>query len=166
MIRHKFLAAAAVSLMAALPLAAQAQGMGHMGPPHGGGDHSQFMMLLHSANLTQQQQSQIHTILDSQREKTRSMHQKLEALHEQISDKLLSAGSVSASDLKALVDKASHIEAALNESRTETAIAIRNVLTADQLSHVAQVHAKLRSLHSQVRSLMGHEEGPPEDGND
>ena len=94
------------------------------------------------------------------------MHQKLEALHEQISDKLLSAGSVSASDLKSLVDKASHIEAALNESRTETAVAIRNVLTADQLSHVAQVHAKLRSLHSQVQSLMGHEEGPAEDGND
>ena len=164
MIRHKFLAAAAVSLMAALPLAAQAQGMGHMGPPRG--DHSQFMMLLHSANLTQAQQSQIHTILDSQRGKTRAMHQKLEALHEQISDKLLSAGAVSASDLKSLVDKASHIEAALNESRTETAVAIRNVLTADQLSHVAQVHAKLRSLHSQVQSLMGHEEGPPEDGND
>jgi Spy/CpxP family protein refolding chaperone len=162
MIRHKFLAAAAVSLMAALPLAAQAQ-EGHMGPPRGG-DHSQFMMLLHSANLTQQQQSQIHTILDSQREKTRSMHQKLEALHEQISDKLLSAGAVSASDLKPLVDRASHIEAALNESRTETAVAIRNVLTADQLGHVAQVHAKLRSLHSQVQSLMGH--GAPDEGND
>jgi Spy/CpxP family protein refolding chaperone len=160
MIRHKFLAAAAFGFLAILPLGAQAQ---HMGGMHG--DHSQFMMLLHSANLTQAQQSQIHLILNSQRGQTHAMYQQLEALHEQISDKLLSSGSVAAADLKPLVDKASHIEATLNQSRTETAIAIRNVLTADQLSHVAQVHAKLKSLHTQVQSLMGHG-APEDDGND
>ena len=163
MIRYKFLAAAAFGLLASLPLVAQAQEMGHMGGMHG--DHSQFMMLLHSANLTQAQQSQIHLILNAQREQTRAMHKQLETLHEQISDKLLSSGSVSAADLKPLVDKASHIEAALNQSRAETAVSIRNVLTADQLGHVAQVHAKLKSLHSQVQSLMGHG-APEDDGND
>jgi Spy/CpxP family protein refolding chaperone len=169
MIRYKFLAAAAFGLLAALPMAAPslAQEMGR--PPMGGGmhdDHSQFMMLLHSANLTQAQQSQIHVILNSQHEQTRAMHHQLEVLHQQISDKLLSSGSVSAADLKPLVDKASRIEATLNQSRAETAVSIRNVLTADQLNHVAQVHAKLRSLHSQVESLMGHQDGPPDDGND
>lgn len=166
MIRYKFLAAAALGFLAALPMttqAASAQSMGHMGGMHGG--HSQFLMLLHSANLTQAQQSQIHLILDSHKAQMRSLHQQLESLHSQISDKLLSSGSVSSADLKPLVDKASHIEATLNQSMTDTALSIRNVLTPDQLSHVAQVHDKLRSLHTQVQSLMGHG-APQDDGND
>jgi hypothetical protein len=39
-----------------------------------------------------------------------------------------------------------------------TALAIRNVLTSDQINRLAQVHQQLKSLHSQIRSLMGSDQ--------
>jgi Spy/CpxP family protein refolding chaperone len=170
MIRNK-LAAAALGLLVALPLIAQpgaAQGMhgfghGPMGGMHGG-DGSRFLMLLKSANLTPAQESQVHLILNSNRMQMRSLHQQLQSLHEKISDKLLGPGTVTASDLKPLVDKASHIEATLNQSMTDTALSIRNVLTPAQIAKLAEVHTKLNSIHKQIQGIMGHGEDMPEDG--
>ena len=170
MIRNK-LAAAVFGLLVALPLTAQtgfAQGMhgfghGPMGGMHGG-DSSHFLMLLKSANLTPAQESQVHLILNSNRMQMRSLGQQLRSLHEKISDKLLGPGTVTASDLKPLVDKASHIEATLNQSMTDTALSIRNILTPAQIAKLAEVHAKLDSIHKQIQGIMGHGEDGPEDG--
>jgi Spy/CpxP family protein refolding chaperone len=175
MIRNKIFATA-IGILAILPLSTQigaAQGMpgfrhgpmgGPMGGPHGG-DGSHFMMLLKSANLTAAQQSQVQLILNSNRMQMQGLHQQLRSLHEKISDKLLNSGSVSASDLKPLVDKASHIEATLNQSMTDTALSIRNVLTPAQIAKLAEVHAKLNGIHKQLQGLMGHDM-PPDDGGD
>jgi Spy/CpxP family protein refolding chaperone len=161
MIRNKFIAAAAFGLMAALPLTASAQGMPGMGhgpmAMHGGG--SPFMMLLKSANLTPEQRSQVELVLRSNRTQMEAMHQQLQALHEKISDKILSPGTVTSADLKPLVDQASRIEAKVNQNMAETAIAIRNVLTPDQVKRLAELHTKLHSLHSQIQDLMGRD-GP------
>ena len=64
----------------------------------------------------------------------RSLGQQLRSLHGKISDKLLGPGTVTASDLKPLVDKASRIEATLNQSMTDTALSIRNILTPAQIA--------------------------------
>jgi Spy/CpxP family protein refolding chaperone len=93
------------------------------------------------------------------------LHKQLRSLHEKISDKLLSPGPVSSSDLKPLVDKASHLEATLNENMTDTALSIRNVLTPAQITKLAEVHAKLNGIHKQLQGLMGHDM-PPEEGGD
>jgi Spy/CpxP family protein refolding chaperone len=173
MIRNK-LAAAAFGLLVALPLSVQtaaAQGMhgfDHGGPggPGGmhGGDGSRFLMLLKSANLTQAQEAQVRLILNSNRTQMRSLHQQLQSLHEKISDKLLGPGTVAASDLKPLIDKASHIEATLNQSMADTALSIRNILTPAQVAKLADVHAKLNSIHKQIQGLMGHGDDMPPDG--
>jgi Spy/CpxP family protein refolding chaperone len=160
MIRNK-LAAAAIGLLVALPLAASAQGAGggfSHGGMHGGmhQDGGRFLMMLKAANLTAAQQSQVHLILSTNRGQMQSLRQQLMSIHEQISDKLLSTGSVSAADLKPLVTKASHLEATLNENMTDTAVAIRNVLTPAQVSKLAEVHAKMRSIHQQIQGIMGH----------
>ena len=145
-------------LMAA-PSAAQGMGMGHgmghgaMMGMHGGG--SPFLMLLKSANLTPAQQQQVQLILNAEHGKMQGIHQQLFALHEQISTKLFSAGAVTSADLKPLVQQASRLEAELNQNMADTAIAIRNVLTADQVKHLAEVQQKLHSLHSQIQGLMG-----------
>jgi Spy/CpxP family protein refolding chaperone len=129
-----------------------------------GGDGSRFLMLLKSANLTPAQESQVHLILNSNRMQMRLLHQQLQSLHEKISGKLLGPGTVTASDLKPLVDKASHIEATLNQSMTDTALSIRNVLTPAQIAKLAEVHTKLNSIHKQIQGIMGHGEDMPEDG--
>lgn len=172
MISKKFLAAATIGLFVALPLTAQtgsAQGMG--GHDHGAmsgmhAGHSPFLMLLKSANLTPAQQSQVHLILNSNRMQMMSLHHQLEKLHQQIADKLLSSGAVTSADLKPLVDKASSMEAKLNQNMADTAVSIRNVLTAAQVAKLAEVHNKLRSLHEQVQNLMGSKNGAPDDDAD
>jgi len=164
MTRSKFgvAAAAALGLLFAQPLLAgpsAAQGMGHgfghgaMMGMHGGG--SPFLMLLKSANLTPAQQQQVQLILNSDRSRMQGIHQQLFALHEQISAKLFSAGTVTSADLKPLVQQASRLEADLNQNMADTAIAIRNVLTPDQVKHLAEVQQKLHTLHTQIQGLMG-----------
>ncbi|HWA90636.1 MAG TPA: periplasmic heavy metal sensor [Rhizomicrobium sp.] len=148
---RKTLLAAAFALAAAAP--ASAQGMeGHGGM---GGMHSSFMMMIRSADLTPAQRSQVHLILSSNKTRTMATYRQLESLHEQIAAKLLAPGTVTAVDLKPLVDKASRLEAGLNQSKAETALAIRNVLTPAQVAKLAEVRGKLHNLHMQVQSLMG-----------
>ena len=165
MIRNK-LAAAALGLLVALPLAAPASAQG-MGAHHGmgmPGDGSQLIMILKSANLTPSQESQIHLILNSNREQMKSLRQQLMSLHEKISDRILGAGSVSASDLKPMVDEATRIEGTLNQNMTDTALAIRGVLTPAQIAKLADVHAKLHSIQKQLHGLMGHGGEMQDDG--
>jgi len=165
MIRSKYLAGTILSLACALsaqPTLAQGMDMhspsmamhSHgMGAMHMGG--SPFLMLLKSANLTPAQQSQVRLILNSNRAQMQSLHRQLMTLHEQIAGKLLTPGQVTSADLKPLIQKASSLEADLNQNMAETAVAIRNVLTADQVKRLAEVHQKLHSLHTQIQSLMG-----------
>jgi Spy/CpxP family protein refolding chaperone len=168
MLRNK-LAAAALGLLVALPVAASAQGMGGFshGGMHGGmhGDSGHFLMMLKSANLTAAQQSQVQLILSTNRQQMQSLRQQLMSIHEKISDKLLGTGSVTSADLKPLVDKASHLEAALNQNMTDTALSVRNVLTPVQVAKLADVHAKLHNIHQQIQGIMGRG-GDGSDGGD
>lgn len=171
MIRSKPLMAGAFAAMAALSLSVQpasAQEMGGMGHGamamhgamgmHGGG--SPFMMLIRSANLTPEQRSQVELIVRSNKTQMMAMHQQLQSLHEKISDKILGTGTVTSADLKPLVDQASRIEAKVNQSMADTAIAIRNVLTPDQVKRLAEVHSKLHAIHTQIKTLMGNDAMP------
>ena len=172
MILSKFRVAAVTLGLLCAPLMAgpsAAQGMGHsfghsgMGM-HGGG--SPFLMLLKSANLTPAQQQQVQLILNSDRSKMQNIHQQLFALHEQISSKLFSAGAVTSADLKPLVQQASRLESELNQNMADTAVAIRNILTPDQVKHLAEVQQKLHSLHAQMQGLMGRSgQGASDDDN-
>jgi len=153
------LLAAAVGALLAQPVNAQPaghEGMGHMGFMHDGG--SPFMMLLKSANLTDAQRQQVHEILKSERQQMKSVHQQFESIHEQLADKLLSPGKVSASDIAPLEQKAYRYQQQIDQSMVDTALAIRNILTSDQLNHLAQVHKQLQSLHSQIKSIMGSDQ--------
>ncbi|HEX3652228.1 MAG TPA: periplasmic heavy metal sensor [Rhizomicrobium sp.] len=166
---HKLvIAALSAGLLCAQPLAAQAgaaepMGMGqfvHHGM--GGMRGSPFLMLLRSAELTPAQQSQVQLILNSNKAQMEALHAQLQSIHEQFAAKLLGQGSVSAADLKPLVEQASRAEAQLTENMANTAVAVRNVLTPEQVKKLAEVHRKLRSLHTQVRSLLGSGAGAPD----
>ncbi|HEY5046761.1 MAG TPA: periplasmic heavy metal sensor [Rhizomicrobium sp.] len=163
MTRTKLAIAAAIGLVCMQPLttqtvSAQAMGMTAMGGHAMDGMHGgSFLMLLKSANLTSAQQAQVRQILQSDQGQMRTLGQQLHALHEQIAEKLLGTGRVTDSDLKPLVQHLSSIQQNLSENMVDTALAIRGVLTPEQLNRLAQVHAQLQSLHSQIQSLMGSE---------
>jgi protein CpxP len=134
-------------------------GMGFGGPPmmimRGPGGPPPFMMLLRSANLSADQQKQVRQILESDRATAHSNFEKLHSIHEQIAEKLLSPGSVTASDLAPLQQQAEKIQQQMDEQRLQTALKIRALLSADQLKKVAQTHQKMKSLFEQMSSIMG-----------
>jgi Spy/CpxP family protein refolding chaperone len=161
-VTHKLIiAAASAALLCAQPLvaqpsAAQSTTMGGFGHHGMGGMHgSPFLMLLRSADLTPAQRSQIQLILNSNRTQMEALHGQLQSIHEQFAAKLLGQGSVTGADLKPLMEQAARAEAQLTENMANTAVAVRNVLTAEQVKKLAEVHRKLHALHNQIRGLMG-----------
>jgi len=164
--RTPLILAAAVGVLCAQPLSAQttpqAMSMPEVhGMGHGGGSMHDglFMMLLKSANLTPAQHAQIKEILQSEKAQIKPVTRQFHALHEQIADRLLTAGPVSAADLAPLTQKAFRLQQQIDQNMVDTALAIRNVLTPEQISRVSKVHAQLETLHTQIQNLMGSEPG-------
>lgn len=169
------LISAAAALFLAQPLNAQPMaaaaphaGMGHMGMGHMGMMHedgSAFLMLLKTADLTPAQRGQVRDILKSERAQMMSVHREFQAVHEQIAAKLLAPGAVTAADLEPLAQKAFRSQKQIDQNMIDTAVAIRNILTPEQLARVSDVHRKLESLHSQIQSLMGPDQDEGEQPN-
>lgn len=132
-------------------------GMGHhgMGMMH----DAPFMMLLKSANLTAAQHAQVRQILQSEHAQSKPLMKQFHALHEQIAGRLLATGPLNASDLAPLTKQATKLQQQLNQNMIDTALAIRNVLTPEQINRLAQVHQQLANLHKQIQTLMGPEQG-------
>jgi Spy/CpxP family protein refolding chaperone len=122
---------------------------------HAMGGDSHFMMLLRSANLTPQQHAQVRQILKNQKEQMKSVYAGSHAVHEQLAAKLLTPGNVTAADLAPLEQKAAKYQQQISRQMIETALAIRNVLTPEQIARLAQVHQQLQSLHEQIHNLIG-----------
>jgi Spy/CpxP family protein refolding chaperone len=168
--RNLFAGAAVAALLCAQsPISgsavAQDMGMGWSGMGGMHGEKSHFMMLLHSANLSPGQQSQIQQIFRANAEPMHALKQQSDALHEQIANKLLAPGRLSASDLKPLIEQQSRLQEQMDESMLDTAVSIRAVLTPEQLSKLAQVHQQLLNLHNQMQTLMGSQAGETEHEN-
>ena len=165
--KKKFLVIAGLALLIAAPAAALAHGgCRGFGSPMFGGAPSMpppFMMLLRTANLTTDQQAQVQKILDSNRGQVGPLFKQLHAIREQIADKLLTSGTVDESGLQALQKQAGQIHGQIDASMLSTAIAVRGVLTSDQLTKLADVHTQLKSIHAQIKALLndnGAGDGP------
>jgi len=68
---------------------------------------------------------------------------------------------VSASDLTPLLAQQSTLQQQLDTQMIATAIQIRGVLTADQLTKMAAAHEKLKQIHSQIDAILGPPDAPP-----
>lgn len=149
--------------MGAMPMSSGPHGaMGHhMGGMDAGDAH--FMRLLRSANLSSAQHAQVRQILKSERQQMKAVYAGFHAVHEQIAEKLFSPGGLTAADLAPLEQKAVRYQQQIDRNMIETALAIRNVLTPEQLSRLSEVHQQLQSLHQQIRNLMGSDADEPSD---
>jgi Spy/CpxP family protein refolding chaperone len=113
------------------------------------------MMLLRNASLTTAQQDQVHQLMTAHRAQVEPLLDQLHTLNDQIADKLLgSAATVTAQDLAPLRSQASQLQGQIDTSDMDTALQIRNLLTADQRSHLASVHRQVQSLRDQLDALL------------
>jgi len=155
----RYLAAAIIAAVCIAPATGHAEPFGHFG--HGGPMPMPLMMVLRHANLTADQKAKVHQIMESNMTQARPLMKELHGIDEQISDKLLSTTPVSNADLEPLQKRESQIHQQLDQQMLASALQIRNLLTPDQLSRVADLHKKLKALRDQIHALMGEDEQPP-----
>ena len=158
-----FLLPACLSLPArAQPVVITAPGPGnHFFVSTGGGFPPPPMMIpppvlmgMQAAHLTTDQQKQVNQILQSNRSQTAPLIQQLQSVHEQIANKLLAPGTISASELAPLEDQAAQLDAQIQQQALAASVQIRAILTPDQVARMAQFHQKMSALQQQMKSLM------------
>ena len=151
-----------LAALLATPLVALAQ-PGPGGPGGPGPMPMPLMMLIRQANLTSDQQAQVHQIMQTNFTQAQPLMKQLRDIHDQIADKLMSTGSVSASDIAPLQQQENQIHQQLDQQMLSTTLQIRALLTPDQLAKVAGLHNQLKSLRSQIDALVGDPGpmGPP-----
>ncbi len=176
MLKSKFSILIATAILGSCLGAGVAQAQEGMGPPPGGPMGGPppggpfggpppvpppLMMALRVANLTADQKKQIHDIMESSRTSSASQMQQMHSIRDQIADKLLSSGSVSAADLAPLQAQQTALQQQLDNQMISTALQIRGMLTADQLTKVAAAHEKLKQIHAQIDAILGPPDAPP-----
>jgi Spy/CpxP family protein refolding chaperone len=170
--------ALATVLLAAAPLAGQAPpppGVAQppSGPPQGpmrgmrsamrslGGDFMlnegpgmMLPLMLRHADLTSDQDKRVREIMEADRERLHALLGQLDAVNYALAAKLTAPGPVDAAALKADVEQVAHLRQELMDQGLKTALAVRAVLTPEQLAKVAAVQTKLRTLQGEMRELL------------
>jgi Spy/CpxP family protein refolding chaperone len=133
--------------------------IGGPGGPHGMmmGEGGGFMLplVLHRANLTPEQHDKVRKILESDRQDLQKLFSALGKANDELSKKLFAPGDVALGDLKPQLDEVAGLRRQLMEQGIKTALAIRKVLTPEQLAKVAELKQRMDKLHAEMRELMG-----------
>ncbi|NPD69485.1 periplasmic heavy metal sensor [Lichenicola cladoniae] len=148
MFTFKIIAAAAV-LGVASAGAAFAQ-PGHGGGP-GGWHHGDG--LLDGVTLTDTQKTKVHALMKAEHQDSKSLRDQIHAIHEQIETTLLSAGDVTEATIAPLEQQETSLMQQLGAKHVASEIAVRNLLTSDQIAKAASIHAQLTALHDQEHAL-------------
>jgi Spy/CpxP family protein refolding chaperone len=121
-------------------------------------------LLLKTANLTDAQKQQIHTIFESRHAARKAEIEQLKAAKDAIAAKFTSTGTVAASDLSSSVATITQLQAQMTNEQIQDAIAIRNVLTPAQLAQISATKAKLDSIHAEMKALWAQNGTPSDSG--
>ena len=115
-------------------------------------------LVLKHANLTAEQSQHVQGIMERDRGTLRTLFQQLEDANEQLTNKLFAPGPVQEADLTPEVQRVTELRRQLTEQGIQTALAIRAVLTPEQLAKVSQLKDRIQSLHAEMRSIVaGHD---------
>src|SRR5581483_8612074 len=110
------------------------RGGGPGGPMLGDGPGMFLPLILRKLNLTSEQKTQVHTTMEAHHEKFRNLFQQLEAVHNQITTKFFTSGSLTPADLAALTKQAKDLREQLMNEGLAVAFEVRNLLTPEQLA--------------------------------
>jgi Spy/CpxP family protein refolding chaperone len=150
------LAAAAVIVAGAL-LVLPSYGQGRPGFAHGpgmmAGGPMGLRMLLHGANLTADQKTQVQQIMANHRPNFQNLFSQLRTAQDQLSNQFLSPGALNEADLAPQLQQVASIRSQIADESLKAALEVRNILTPDQLTNAAQLKSQMENLRSQMRNL-------------
>lgn len=137
------------------------------GPPPmwlGDGPGMMLPMLLRGIDLTDEQQTQIRTIMSNNRSKLQPLFQQLRTAHTEVADKLLAPGNVSRDDVLPQLQQMEQLRGQLMEEGLAVMLEVRKVLTPEQLTKAVQLREKMQALHQEMRGLFNEKVSPPGPG--
>ncbi len=121
----------------------------------GDGPGMMLPLLLRGADLTPEQKTQVHHIMDTHRATFGTLFGQLRTAQGEVANKLFTSGELTAKDLE---DLTLQPREQLLQEGLKTALEVRGVLTPEQLAKAAQRKARLQALHAEMRSLLEEKE--------
>ncbi|MDI2113450.1 Spy/CpxP family protein refolding chaperone [Commensalibacter nepenthis] len=121
-------------------------------------------MIFQGVKLTKEQREKIHTIFDAARKEEKTNREAMKSIHDQMAAALLSPGKVTAETLQPVLDKQTALEKTIKESHVKTILALRDVLTPEQLAKAKVRYTKIKSIREQMKELREMDASAPEDG--
>jgi len=132
-----------------------------LGQPMGGEfHHGGGMEFLHGLNLTDAQKAQMKSLHQAGWKQMKPIMTQLRSIHEQMVNRMLASGEVTAEALSPLVQQEESLRNQMDAIHLSQTLQMRALLTPEQLAQAASTHAKLETLHQQEHAVMAGEEGP------
>ncbi len=132
--------------------------MGRGGSMLGDSGGMMLPLLLKHVHLTPEQTKQVQAIMDGDRQNLRSLLTQLQTANDQLASKLFAPGNLQPADLAPQIQTVNQLRQQLMEHGLKTALAIRAVLTPEQLTKAAQLKDRLQKVHAEMRSLLEGED--------
>lgn len=122
---------------------------------HGEGIGPLLPMILRNADLTPEQHEKIREIFVADRETLHKLFERLNQANEKLSANLFGEGKLTIEDLEPQISEIGEVRRSLLEQGVKTTIAIRAVLTPEQLAKVNDLKERIDRLQTEMRDLMG-----------
>ena len=161
----RLLTATTIAVLLSIPLALRAEPPGAPGMRFnmrsfggdfmlGDGPGLMLPLMLHHADLTAEQEQRVRELMDADRERLHALFGELESANDALAAKLTAPGPLDAAALQPEVERVARLRRELMDQGLKTAIAVRAVLSPEQLAKAAQVQVRLRKLQSEMRELL------------
>ncbi len=152
-------------ILAILLVAGGLGAFGAVAQAFGGGPagRERAAMMPFEAVLSPEQKQALLSMVKADKTKLQSLHQRLHQARDTLIEKLLSPDA--SVDVSKEVAELKAAQAAMIDERVAIALAVRKLLSPQQLKAAAAFHAKLEDLHRQEAALLqqmeGGQGGPP-----
>jgi Spy/CpxP family protein refolding chaperone len=111
-------------------------------------------LMLHATHLTPEQEEKIRTIMHADRSRLRELFSQIDQANDALAAKLVGPAAIDAASLTPEVDRIAALRTELLKQGLQSALAIRAVLTPEQLQQAAKKRARMLALQKEMRSLM------------
>jgi Spy/CpxP family protein refolding chaperone len=124
--------------------------------PGGFGDGPGLLLplMLRAGELTPEQEQQVRAIMSGDRAKIHALFDQIDAANDALAAKIVGPGSVDAAALQPEIERIAALRTELLKEGLQSALAIRAVLTPEQLARAAQKRTRMMELQQQMRELM------------
>jgi Spy/CpxP family protein refolding chaperone len=136
---------AAAGMFAASVHAQPPMGPHHMGCGGPGGPGRLIHVILHSADLTADQETQAHAILDSNRSAAEGLFTQLHQANTDLATLMLGPQDVQADALSTQLNKINQLQLQLAQQEASTVSAIRALLKPEQLAKAAAAESEMQA---------------------